>query len=119
VAAAHLWYPSRAHALLDLLCTFNNTYHGSATLLLFPTMPALVQSSAAFSHKCVLVHFRDGHAHGSHTSSTAAGNFGPTAPEILPGTMSGVAPHARIAMYKVGAIPSACWVDLSYEKACL
>eukprot|EP00775_Hariotina_reticulata_P011057 gene11057-11212_t len=44
---------------------------------------------------------RDGHAHGSHTSSTAAGNYGTTAPDILPGTMSGMAPHARVAMYKV------------------
>lgn len=49
---------------------------------------------------------RDGDGHGSHTSSTAAGNFGPTA--VMPdgnvlGTVSGIAPAASIAMYK------ACW----------
>jgi subtilisin family serine protease len=49
---------------------------------------------------------RDGEGHGTHTSSTAAGDFGPRA--IMPGgtnvgVVSGVAPAARIAMYK------ACW----------
>ncbi|WP_371194009.1 S8 family serine peptidase [Glaciecola sp. SC05] len=48
---------------------------------------------------------RDDDGHGSHTASTAAGNAGVTAvlngTEV--GTLSGVAPRARIAAYKV------CW----------
>ncbi|HET8794878.1 MAG TPA: S8 family serine peptidase [Arthrobacter sp.] len=48
---------------------------------------------------------RDGHGHGSHTASTAAGNFGVEADldGIDMGTISGVAPAAKIAAYK------ACW----------
>ncbi len=48
---------------------------------------------------------RDGDGHGSHTASTAAGNFGTqsTINGIDFGTISGVAPAAKIAMYKV------CW----------
>jgi subtilisin family serine protease len=48
---------------------------------------------------------RDGDGHGSHTGSTAVGNFG-TQAEVLGrdfGTISGVAPAAKIAAYKV------CW----------
>ena len=48
---------------------------------------------------------RDGAGHGSHTSSTAAGNYG-VAMSIDGhpiGTGSGMAPGAKIAMYKV------CW----------
>ncbi|MDQ5840718.1 MAG: S8 family peptidase, partial [Chloroflexota bacterium] len=49
---------------------------------------------------------RDGSGHGSHTASTAAGDFGPRA--VMPGgtdlgVVSGVAPAARVATYKV------CW----------
>jgi subtilisin family serine protease len=48
---------------------------------------------------------RDGSGHGSHTSSTAAGNHGTTVTidgnQI--GTGSGMAPGAKVAMYKV------CW----------
>lgn len=49
---------------------------------------------------------RDGAGHGTHTASTAAGDFGPRA--VMPdgndlGVVSGVAPAAHIAMYK------ACW----------
>ncbi|NMH58727.1 S8 family serine peptidase [Alteromonas ponticola] len=48
---------------------------------------------------------RDSDGHGSHTAGTAAGNEGVTAikngAEI--GVMSGIAPRARVAMYKV------CW----------
>jgi subtilisin family serine protease len=48
---------------------------------------------------------RDGDGHGSHTSSTAAGNVG--TPAMINGvdfgTYTGVAPGAKIAMYKV------CW----------
>ncbi|MCU1471640.1 MAG: putative secreted peptidase [Glaciihabitans sp.] len=48
---------------------------------------------------------RDGDNHGSHTASTAAGNYGveATAGGIDYGTISGIAPAAKIAVYK------ACW----------
>jgi subtilisin family serine protease len=46
---------------------------------------------------------RDGNGHGSHTASTAAGNFGvPASVEGQDfGTISGMAPAAKIAAYKV------------------
>ena len=50
---------------------------------------------------------RDADGHGSHTASTAGGNAGVSA-SIMGvdfGTISGMAPRARIAMYK------ACWAD--------
>lgn len=45
---------------------------------------------------------RDYNGHGTHTSSTAAGNNGvvTTGPASVFGTISGMAPRARIAMYK-------------------
>ena len=45
---------------------------------------------------------RDFGGHGSHTSSTAGGNYGvPTTGEAAVfGSINGIAPHARIAMYK-------------------
>lgn len=45
---------------------------------------------------------RDYNGHGTHTSSTAGGNHGvqATGPAAYFGTISGMAPHARIAMYK-------------------
>ncbi|MDQ3788398.1 MAG: S8 family serine peptidase, partial [Actinomycetota bacterium] len=45
---------------------------------------------------------RDYNGHGTHTAATAAGNHGvvPTGAEAL-GTVSGIAPRARIAAYKV------------------
>ena len=51
---------------------------------------------------------RDGNGHGSHTASTAAGNFGvPASVEGQDfGTISGMAPAAKIAAYKV------CFSDL-------
>ncbi|WP_415646692.1 S8 family peptidase [Stackebrandtia soli] len=44
---------------------------------------------------------RDFGGHGSHTASTAAGNYGVDAGKF--GTLSGMAPAARLAVYKV------CW----------
>ena len=45
---------------------------------------------------------RDYNSHGTHTSSTAGGNFGvqATGPASVFGTISGMAPRARVAMYK-------------------
>ena len=45
---------------------------------------------------------RDYNGHGTHTSSTAGGNnaVSVTGPAALLGPVSGMAPHARIAMYK-------------------
>jgi subtilisin family serine protease len=45
---------------------------------------------------------RDYNGHGTHTSSTAGGNNGvpTTGPAAVFGPVSGMAPHARIAMYK-------------------
>ncbi len=45
---------------------------------------------------------RDYNGHGTHTSSTAGGNHGvePTGPAVVFGPVSGMAPRARIAMYK-------------------
>ncbi len=50
---------------------------------------------------------RDYNGHGSHTASTAAGNHGiqATGDAAALGKISGMAPRARIAMYKV------CWED--------
>lgn len=48
---------------------------------------------------------RDADSHGSHTASTAAGNAGVAASRsgVEIGTISGIAPRARVAAYKV------CW----------
>ncbi|MBI5352669.1 MAG: S8 family serine peptidase [Chloroflexi bacterium] len=45
---------------------------------------------------------RDYNAHGTHTASTAGGNFGvqATGPAAVFGTISGMAPHAYISVYK-------------------
>jgi subtilisin family serine protease len=45
---------------------------------------------------------RDYNGHGTHTASTAGGNHGvpTTGPAAVFGPISGMAPHARIAMYK-------------------
>jgi subtilisin family serine protease len=45
---------------------------------------------------------RDYNGHGSHTAGTAGGNFGvqPTGPAASFGKVSGIAPRARIAVYK-------------------
>ena len=45
---------------------------------------------------------RDYNGHGTHTSSTAGGNYGvpATGPAAVFGNVSGIAPRARIAMYK-------------------
>ncbi|WP_444943247.1 S8 family serine peptidase [Microbulbifer sp. ZKSA006] len=44
---------------------------------------------------------RDADGHGTHTATTAAGNYGVTTPDGE--TLTGMAPRARIAVYKV------CW----------
>jgi subtilisin family serine protease len=51
---------------------------------------------------------RDRDGHGSHTASTAAGNAGVSASifGVDRGTISGIAPRARVAAYK------ACWADV-------
>ncbi len=45
---------------------------------------------------------RDYNGHGTHTSSTAGGNYGVPLPGVYAvyGAINGMAPHARIAMYK-------------------
>ena len=45
---------------------------------------------------------RDYNSHGSHTASTSGGNYGvmPTGPGAVFGPISGIAPRARIAVYK-------------------
>ena len=57
---------------------------------------------------------RDGSGHGSHTSSTAAGNYGTTITidGDLIGTGSGMAPGAKVAMYKV------CWAGKAVPDGC-
>lgn len=54
---------------------------------------------------------RDGNGHGSHTASTAAGNFGvqATVEGIDFGRLSGMAPNAHVAAYKV------CWTGTESE----
>jgi hypothetical protein len=58
---------------------------------------------------------RDWGGHGTHTSSTAGGNAnvptsGPAAP--IGAAISGIAPRARIATYKV------CWSDEAHDGGC-
>src|SRR3954470_4269739 len=57
---------------------------------------------------------RDGAGHGSHTSSTAAGNYGVaiTIDGHAIGTASGMAPGAKLAMYKV------CWDGAGVPDGC-
>ncbi len=60
---------------------------------------------------------RDSNGHGSHTASTAGGNFGADAFSHTQnfGPISGMAPRARLAIYKV------CWSYLngpSYANSC-
>jgi len=52
---------------------------------------------------------RDSDGHGSHTAGTAAGNFGVAAHinDEFQGNISGIAPRARVAVYKV------CWEGTS------
>jgi subtilisin family serine protease len=57
---------------------------------------------------------RDWAGHGSHTSSTAGGNenIAPTGPGAVFGSISGIAPRARISVYK------ACWADQPTGGGC-
>ncbi|MGD9705074.1 MAG: S8 family serine peptidase [Acidimicrobiia bacterium] len=57
---------------------------------------------------------RDEDGHGTHTSSTAAGDAGvsSTLLGVDRGTLSGIAPRARISMYK------ACWATAPGEGGC-
>jgi len=57
---------------------------------------------------------RDSDGHGSHTASTSAGNFGVPAyiNETYQGDISGIAPRARIAVYKV------CWQGIEDNSGC-
>jgi subtilisin family serine protease len=57
---------------------------------------------------------RDEDGHGTHTASTAAGNAGVSATLLGAdrGVVSGIAPRARISMYK------ACWVTAPGEGGC-
>lgn len=51
---------------------------------------------------------RDVNGHGTHVSSTAAGNYGVQAPYTPAGALlSGTAPRARLAVYKVGCTGAA------------
>jgi subtilisin family serine protease len=59
---------------------------------------------------------RDGNGHGSHTASTAAGNAGVTAHVAGRdlGAISGVAPAAKVAVYK------ACWTGpTAFDDGCM
>ena len=57
---------------------------------------------------------RDWGGHGTHTSTTAGGNAGVTVtgPAAVLGKINGIAPRARIAMYKV------CWADTPTGGGC-
>ena len=59
-------------------------------------------AAAGFDFQYDYLSPRDGAGHGSHTASTAAGNFGVKASVsgVDLGTISGVAPAAKVAMYK-------------------
>jgi len=64
---------------------------------------------------------RDYHGHGTHTTSTSGGNYGvtPTGAASIFGKTSGIAPRARVAMYKAlwstqdGSTASGTTVDLA------
>ena len=59
-------------------------------------------AAAAVSHPWEYNSARDYQGHGTHTSSTAGGNYNvpTTGPAAAFGAISGIAPRARIAMYK-------------------
>lgn len=63
-----------------------------------------IQLAAAKTSSYDLHTPRDYHHHGTHTASTAAGNFVPGASKygFASGTAKGVAPRAHLAIYKVG-----------------
>ncbi len=69
------------------------------------TFRSLVAQGSYSPHWSDYVSARDNGGHGTHTASTAAGNgkVDTTVAGILMGKASGIAPRARIAVYKV------CW----------
>jgi hypothetical protein len=84
------------------------------TSMLLGSMPCAAAQPAQHSHTLTAVHpvrqtlCRDVDGHGSHTASTAGGNFGDTSPGFAStDLLSGMAPRARLAVYKVSGSPAA------------
>ncbi|MFV8782892.1 S8 family serine peptidase [Microbulbifer sp. SA54] len=93
-------------------CDFGNTEVNAADLP-FQCNNKLLKAQAfseGFLSRTTLADYeflsaRDADGHGTHTATTAAGNYGVegTVGGEATGTLSGVAPRARVAVYKV------CW----------
>lgn len=89
-------------------CEFGNSEHNPADAA-FSCNNKLIKAQAfseSFLTANTLADYeflsaRDADGHGTHTATTAAGNYGVETPGG--GTLSGMAPRARVAVYKV------CW----------